>query len=147
MNDHEARQNAYNDEMQARINEYYNKSFPGGVVPEVDPADLDKLWAVKKECEKHRPPPSPPGTVVVFQGPSLLVGTNPLAVFLRLSMVGMLQFIARRTGRTLPEIPTTQDGKPTEAVFKALAALPLTANPRGKRLSSFHLSMWTNCSA
>jgi hypothetical protein len=47
-------------------------------------------------------------------------------------MVGMLQFIARRTGRTLPEIPITQDGKPTEAVFKALAALPLTANPRGK---------------
>jgi hypothetical protein len=29
MNDDEARQKAFDEEMQARINEYYSKSFPG----------------------------------------------------------------------------------------------------------------------
>jgi hypothetical protein len=55
-------------------------------------------------------------------------GANVGAVWYRLSILEMLRHISEITGTSLP---WPREGKPGDAVFKALATVPMTGLPPG----------------
>ena len=102
----------------------------GHPLPSVDPADLKSVWKMMQEIKKdfdERMPNHDPN-----QGISIGIdlyqracspGADAFLVWRRLGMLGMVQKIFTDTGRTLPGFT---DGQPTDAVFKALAIVPMT---------------------
>ena len=55
-------------------------------------------------------------------------GANVGAVWYRLSILEMLRHVSEATGTSLP---WPREGKPGDAVFKALATVPMTGLPQG----------------
>jgi hypothetical protein len=106
-----------------------------GPIPPVDPADLKSVWAMqeklKKDFEEHTPNRTPNQTFAVSINSFKQVcspAANAGAVWYRLSMLEMLRHISEATGASLP---WPREGKPGDAVFKALATVPMTGLPPG----------------
>jgi hypothetical protein len=98
-------------------------------LPVADPADLEKLWTLQyKEfpelLKKYAPPP--PGTLRSFEEPRLREIRNVEAVSFRLLMLTSLrahgEAFLKQSGVVLPGL---QDEKPSEALFKAFATVPM----------------------
>jgi hypothetical protein len=103
-------------------------------VPSVDPADLKSVWTMqeelKKDFEKRTPNRAPNqgfGISVSTYSQACSPGADVASIWYRLSMLWML---SESMGSNLPGM---HDGKTDDAVFKALAILPLTGLPRGGR--------------
>jgi hypothetical protein len=106
-----------------------------GPIPPVDPADLKSVWAMqkefKKDFEKRMPDHAPNETVGVgidyyrrVCGP----GANVGAVWYRLSRLEALQMMSEAGGQSWAGLT---EGKPDDAVFKALANLSMTGMQPG----------------
>jgi hypothetical protein len=105
-----------------RTTELLHKFLPGpGQIPEVDPADLKNLWTHNKSAlERTFGRPDPFAYFLsAISGP----------VWYRLAQFEIMrQMINEAKGRVLPGM---QDGKPTDAVFKAFAIVPMSGMCRG----------------
>ena len=93
-------------------------------IPPVDPADLKALWQQFKDLEAQ---PHQPGvmTMISRQAAACSPNADITSVMYRL---GMLDLATKAMGLNFPVTP---DGKPTDAVFKAFATIPMTGIPPG----------------
>jgi hypothetical protein len=101
-----------------------------GPIPPVDPADLKSVWAMheklKKEFEERTPNRAPDQYFSVgidYFRRVCSPGANTGAVWYRLSILEMLRHVSEVTGTSLP---WPREGKASDAVFKALATVPMT---------------------
>jgi hypothetical protein len=106
-----------------------------GPIPPVDPADLKSVWAMQEKLKADFDEPTPNRAPNQGFGISLNYykrvcspGANVGAVWYRLSILEMLRHISEITGTSLP---WPREGKPGDAVFKALATVPMTGLPAG----------------
>jgi hypothetical protein len=97
---------------------------PNNPVPTVDPADIKSLWQQSKDLEAQ---PRAPGTMLMINHNAVACspGANIASVVHRL---GMLELANKAMGLNFP---VTLDGKPTDAVFKAFATIPMKGIPEG----------------
>jgi hypothetical protein len=102
--------------------------FPGpGPVPIVEAADLEAIWNLQNEMQAGHP-----GQSISFDIRSHLRASRPdadaVSAWYRLSILALLQHM--KMGGL--ELPWLSDGKPSRAVFRALAIVPMTSIPVGK---------------
>jgi len=103
-----------------------------GPIPPVDPNDLESVWVMLEEIKKHMPDHAPNQTFGVdidYYRRACGPGANVEAVWYRFSMYWVLQMMSKQGVFTLPELLT--DGKPSDAVFKALATMRMSAMQPG----------------
>ena len=102
-----------------------------GPIPAVEPADLKSAWAMSEELKKDLAKVIPNQHVGISFDCCKRVcspGADVGAVWYRVSMIGLLQMMSKEAGE--PALSGLTDGKPSDAVFKALATLPMTGmNP------------------
>ena len=98
-------------------------------IPPANPADLKTLWKLQKDLEARY------GWRGVIMGPVgldlqgvLSPGANFGDVFYRLSWLRHLQILSEAGHLTFPWI---HNGEPEDAVFKALAIVPMTGRRPG----------------
>ena len=97
-------------------------------IPAANPADLKTLWKLQKELEaRYGQQGVIMGIGLDLQG-VLSPGANFGDVFYRLSWLRHLQILSEAGHLTFPWI---HDGEPEDAVFKALAIVPMTGRPPG----------------
>jgi hypothetical protein len=98
---------------------------PNNPIPIVDPADIKALWQQSKDLEAQ---PREPGSMLMINRKATACnpGADIASVVYRL---GMLQLANTALGLNFP---VTQDGKPTDAVFKAFATIPMQGIPEGR---------------
>ena len=101
-----------------------------GPIPPVDPADLKSVWAMQEELKRkfeklvpNRAPDQYCSVGIDYVKRACSPGANAGAVWFRLAKLEMLKMRSEATGTSLPWL---QEGKPGDAVFKALATLPMT---------------------
>jgi hypothetical protein len=101
-----------------------------GPIPPVDPADLKSIWAMqeelKRDFEKRVPNRAPNQDFSVSINNYKRVcspGANVGALWYRLSILEMPRHVSEATGTSLP---WPREGKPGDAVFKALAIVTMT---------------------
>ena len=97
------------------------------IIPIVDPDDMRSLWKLhtaSKDAES--------GIAYLTQGgsPPLSAGANPGNLVYRLAWLWWLQHFSEAGQLTFPWI---DNGKVEDAVFKALAIVPMTGIPRSGR--------------
>jgi hypothetical protein len=99
-------------------------------IPPVDPADLKNIWAMqeelKRDFEKRAPNRAPNQDLSVsinYYKRVCSPGANVGALWYRLSILEVLRHVSEATGTSLP---WPREGKPGDAVFKALAIVPMT---------------------
>jgi hypothetical protein len=116
-----------------------------GPIPPVDPADLKSVWVMmegyKKDFEKLMPDRAPNETFSVridCYRQACSPGADVGAVWYRLSMLEMLKHLNEAGGPTLPGM---NDSKPSDALFKAFAIVPMTALGPGGRREGFPFDM------
>jgi hypothetical protein len=97
---------------------------PNNTIPTVDPADIKALWQQSKDLEAQ---PHQPGTIRMLNRKAVACspGADIASVVYRL---GMLELANTAMGLNFP---VTLDGKPTYAVFKAFATIPMQGIPDG----------------
>jgi hypothetical protein len=97
---------------------------PNNPIPIVDPADIRALWQQSKDLEAQ---PRRPGTMRILdrKDAACSPGADIASVVYRLGMLGLANTAMRLN------FPLTQDGKPTDAVFKAFATIPMQGIPEG----------------
>jgi hypothetical protein len=100
-----------------------------GPIPPVDPADLKSVWAMQEELKRdfekrvpNRAPNQRFGVSINYYKRVCSPGANLGALWYRLSILE-LRHISEITGTSLP---WPRAGKPGDAVFKALATVPMT---------------------
>ena len=103
-------------------------------VPLVDPADLKIVWELQQKVRgQQKVREQHPGEQVGIDVRSYMTacspGANTLAVWYRLSMLGMLSALSEKSGVPVEKLPWMQSGKPDEFIFKALATLPMNGPP------------------
>ena len=98
---------------------------PNNPIPIVDPADIKALWQQSKDLEAQ---PREPGSMLMINRKAAACnpGADIASVVYRL---GMPQLANTALGLNFP---VTQDGKPTDAVFKAFATIPMQGIPEGR---------------
>ena len=101
-----------------------------GPIPPVDPADLKSIWAMqeelKRDFEKRAPNRAPNQDLSVsinYYKRVCSPGPNVGVLWYRVSILEMLRHVSEATGTSLP---WPREGKPGDAVFKALAIVPMT---------------------
>jgi hypothetical protein len=85
----------------------------------------------EKDFDKRKPGQAPNETFCIsinYYKRLCSPGANVGAVWYRLSILEMLRHISEITGTSLP---WPREGKPGDAVFKALATVPMTGLPPG----------------
>jgi len=126
-----------------------NFGIPGpGPVPVVDPADLRSVWELMQRMKARLPKTEPlensaqPGRATSYDFRSLGLsdanggcspGANVGAIWYRMMMLEMLEHMSTIgpllseiiTDRTIPTIPAIDYRNPSDAVFKALAVVPI----------------------
>jgi hypothetical protein len=97
---------------------------PNKTIPIVDPADIKALWQQSKDLEAQ---PRQPGTMRILnrEAAACSPGADIASVVYRL---GMLESANTAIGLNFPVTP---DGKPTDAVLKAFATIPMQGIPEG----------------
>ena len=109
--------------------EFLAKLVPGiGPVPEVDPADLKSLWNMQSEAQARHDKPGAIALSFSLCQSACSPGANVAAVWYRSSMLAVLQHLSDAGG---PALPGIQEGKPSDAFFKALAIVPMTGMQPG----------------
>jgi hypothetical protein len=106
-----------------------------GPIPTVDPVDLKSVWAMleelKRDFEKRVPDHASNQSIGIGVDCYERVcspGADVGAVWYRVSMLGLLQMMGKEAGE--PALSGLTDDKPSDAVFRALATLPMTGmNP------------------
>jgi hypothetical protein len=95
---------------------------PNNPIPIDDPADIRALWQQSKDLEAQ---PRQPGTMRILdrKATACSPGADIASVVYRL---GVLELANTAMGLNFP---LTQDGKPTDAVFKA--TIPMQGIPEG----------------
>jgi hypothetical protein len=97
-------------------------------IPAANPADLKTLWKLQKDLEaRYGQQGVIMGVGLDLQG-VLSPGANFGDVFYRLSWLRHLQILSEAGHLTFPWI---HDGEPEDAVFKALAIVPMTGRRPG----------------
>ena len=98
-------------------------------IPAANPEDLKTLWKLENDLEKQY---GRQGVIMGVVGLGLQGALSPGAnfgdVFYRLSWLRHLQILSE--GGHL-DFPWIHDGEPEDAVFKALAIVPMTGRPPG----------------
>jgi hypothetical protein len=91
---------------------------PNNPIPIVDPADIKALWQQSKDLEAQ---PRQPGSMLIINRKAVACssGADIASVVYRL---GMLELANTAMGLNFP---VTLNGKPTDAVFKAFATIPM----------------------
>jgi hypothetical protein len=90
-------------------------------VPAVDAADLKRVWATQEEVNALYP--GSRGMIAIgFCANACSLGADVRAVFLRVSMLRMLQMLSESGGLISPWL---HEGKPDDAVFKVVATVPM----------------------
>jgi hypothetical protein len=90
-------------------------------VPAVDAADLKRVWTTQDEV--HALYPGSRGMIAIgFCANACSLGADVRAVFLRVSMLRMLQMLSESGGLISPWL---HEGKPDDAVFKVVATVPM----------------------
>jgi hypothetical protein len=104
--------------------------FRGDTVPPVDPADVKNVWLMQEDVLAAYPPQpeQQPTLSISLYERACSPGANVYAVFLRVSILRVLQMLNGRHGVSLPRL---HDGVPDDAVFRATAAIPMSNPPRG----------------
>ncbi len=96
-------------------------------IPPANPADLKILWKLQKNLEAQY---GQQGVIMGIVGLDLQDVLSPGAnfgdVFYRLSWLRHLQILSEAGHLNFPWI---HDGEPDDAVFKALAIVPMTGRP------------------
>jgi hypothetical protein len=99
-----------------------------GPVPAVEAADLEAIWNLQNDMQVGHP-----GQSISFDIRTHLRALRPDAdapsAWCRLYVLALLQHIKKIGGL---ELPWLSDGKPSRAVFRALAIVPMTGVPVGK---------------
>ena len=97
---------------------------PNNLIPTVDPADIKALWQQSKDLEAQL---REPGSMLIInrKAAACSPGADIASVVYRL---GMLELANTAMGLNFP---VTLDGKPTDAVFKAFATIPMQGIPPG----------------
>jgi hypothetical protein len=97
---------------------------PNNAIPIVDPADIKALWQQSKDLAAQ---PRQPGTMRILnrEAAACSPGADIASVVYRL---GILELASTAMGLNFPLTP---DGKPTDAVFKAFATIPMQGIPEG----------------
>jgi hypothetical protein len=103
--------------------------FPGpGPVPAVEAADLEAIWNLQNDMQAGHP-----GQSVSFDIRTHLRALRPDAdaysAWYRLSILALLLYMKKMGGLEFSWLP---EGKPSNAVFKALAIVPVIGVPVGK---------------
>jgi hypothetical protein len=91
-------------------------------VPTVDPADLKSVWATQDEIQALYPG-SRSMIAIGFCANACSPGADVRAIFLRVSMLRMLQMLSESGGLISPWL---HEGKPDDAAFKVVATVPMT---------------------
>jgi hypothetical protein len=112
--------------------------FPGpGPVPAVEAADLEAIWNLQNDMQAGHP-----GASISFDIRTHLRASRPdadaVSAWYRLSILAILQYLKRTGGL---ELRWLSDGKPSQAVFKALAIVPMTSIPVGKPTSQLPVDL------
>jgi hypothetical protein len=100
-----------------------------GPIPIVDPADLKSVWAMQEDVTATHPGQQI-GIASSLYERACTTGANVQAVFFRVSMLRVLKMMTESDGLILPWL---HDGKPEDALFKVLAAMPMNGLPPGGR--------------
>jgi hypothetical protein len=105
-----------------------------GPIPAVDPNDLKSAWTMQEELKRglnERFPDRDPNQAFSVSADhykqACSPGANVMVVWYRLSQLELLQHMNKlgELTSTVPEVLLT-DGCPSDAVFKALATVPMT---------------------
>jgi hypothetical protein len=97
-------------------------------IPPADPADLKTLWKLQKDFEKQYGQQGVIMGLGLDQQGVLSPGANFGDVFYRLSWLRHLQIVSEAGHLNFPWI---HGGEPEDAVFKALAFVPMTGRVPG----------------
>ena len=97
-------------------------------IPAANPADLKTLWKLQKDLEARYGRQGVIMGVGLDQQGVLSPGANFGDVFYRLSWLRHLQILSEAGHLSFPWI---HDGEPDDAVFKALAIVPMTGRTPG----------------
>jgi hypothetical protein len=97
---------------------------PNNPIPTGDPADMKALWQQQKDLAAQ---PREPGAVLMINRKAVACspGADIASVVHRL---GVLELAKTAMGLNFT---LTQDSKPTDAVFKAFATMPMQGIPEG----------------
>jgi len=97
---------------------------PGVPVPSVNPADLSKMWDFLEQIQVSHPGKSVSIGISALQG----VCDDANIVWYRLSMLELIQMMNKHG---VINVPWLTDGKPSQAVFSALAVVSMTGIGQG----------------
>jgi hypothetical protein len=101
-----------------------------GLLPTVAVDDLKRVFALQQEVQSRHPGQPGSISIEVYQQ-ACTSGSDGQAVWFRLSFLFVLQHL---NDAGIIKFPWIHDGKPEEAVFKALATIPMTGiNPKVMR--------------
>jgi hypothetical protein len=90
-------------------------------VPAVAPADLKGVWAMQNDVQARFPGQQGVISIDLYKR-ACSHGADVRAVFLRVSMLRVLQMLSESGGLISPWL---HDGKPDDAVFKVVATVPM----------------------
>jgi hypothetical protein len=97
-------------------------------IPTVDPADLKSVWQMQEEL-RARHGSGFALAIDLYKG-ACSPGADVWSVWYRCSQFERLRNFNELTGTNLPWL---HDGRPDDAVFKALSVVPMTKMPPGGR--------------
>src|ERR1700690_3946395 len=111
--------------MQTNSNPFADRMMTDGSIPTVDPADLKSVWQMQEGVFRSHPGQHLAVGFDLYER-ACTAGANVHAVFLRISMLRMIQMLVESERLIFPWL---HEGKPDDVVFKVLAALPMTGLP------------------
>ena len=120
------------DEANQALSDFFPR--PDVPVPSVNPADLNKMWDFMEQIRASHP------------GKNVCVGIRSLqsvcddasVVWYRLSMLELIRIMSKHGAINVPWLT---DGKPSQAVFSALAVVTMTGIGHGAPQQGFPLDL------
>jgi len=107
------------------------------MVAAVAPSDLESVWAMQDEMQARSPGEQVAISINSWKNACSSeadVEADVEAVFLRVSMLRMLQMLSGSGGLISPWL---HDGKPDDAVFNVVATIPMAGMQIGKPFQGF----------
>ena len=120
------------DEAKQALNDFFPR--PGVPVPSVNPADLSKMWNFMEQIRASHPGESAGIGISALQS----VCGDANVVWYRLSMLELIRIMSKHGAINIPWLT---DGKPSQAVFRALAVVTMTGIGHGAPQQGFPLDL------